>query len=441
MSATLTADIHSFDDALRFLDGLDVSVQKLGLERIYRLLSILGNPQDAIPAVHVAGTNGKGSVVAMLGSILKAAGYKTGSFISPHLVHVRERVSVGGNPILPDDFQRRTALLKALLEENTVPKEDWPTYFEFVSALAFQHFKDQGTDLNLVEVGLGGRLDATNALNHPAVSVITGIGLDHMQHLGPDLAAIAREKAGILKPGTPLVVGPNVPAEALSAIQAVAAEKGVPVTVADVSAYGILPASDPEDGLVIDAAGTTYRLGLTGLYERENLATTLAVVDALRRQGFDIAEAAVAAGLKQAHWPARFQYVKPRRILLDGSHNLPGFEALAESLSFYFADRPLYWLVSLRNNRESTALLDTIRGFKNSRGVIFTRGERTAVFHDPRALAGASREALSGVCPVSVADDAVSGLSRLEAFLRDDKQGVGVVTGSLYTAGELLPRF
>ena len=261
---TATFPIQSYEDAIRFLDSLDVSAMKLGLSRIQKLLDTLGSPQDALPMVHIAGTNGKGSVTAMLSSILKSAGYTVGTFTSPHLVHVRERIAINGNPILQDDFQFEVSTLKNHLEALAWEREDWPTYFEYLNVVAYQYFKRKDVDITVFETGLGGRLDSTNVVKHPNLTVITTIGMDHMQHLGDTLGKIAAEKAGIIKPGVPLVLGDTLPQEASTVILERAKMQEVPVFESSAECLQVDPSASLDTGLCIlnTETGNHYRLSL-----------------------------------------------------------------------------------------------------------------------------------------------------------------------------------
>lgn len=433
--------LQTYEDALSFLDGLDVSSMKLGLERVRRVLATLGNPQDRLPMVHIAGTNGKGSVTAMLGSILKEAGYKTGTFTSPHLIHVRERISINGNPILPDDFLLETEALKSHLERLSWPRDEWPTYFEFLNVMAYRYFQRQDVDVAVFETGLGGRLDSTNVVKHPNLTVITSIGMDHMQHLGNTIELIAAEKAGILKNGTPLVLG-AVPAGAEQVIRDRAAGLEVPVFPVQPEDYRVSEATSLSEGLAVEkrSTGQTFRLALLGPYQKDNLAVVLACVDQLRGQGFVISEEALQKGLMHARWPVRFQYFAAENILLDGSHNADGFSSLSDGLDLYFSNRPKAWLVSLRNNREPQALLDVIRQAGAPIAVIVTQAEPNRLYHAPETLAEMIRTAFAGSFNVQVAATPTEGLHLLREELRSHAASspLGVVTGSLYTAGECL---
>ncbi len=428
----LTRPVESYEDALAFVDALDVSAMKLGLSRIARLLGTLGNPQDQLPMVHIAGSNGKGSTTAMLASVLKSAGYQVGTFTSPHLIHVRERIAINGNPILPDDFQEEVAALQGHLLGLDWPSEDWPTYFEFLNVLAYQYFKRRGVDLTLFEAGLGGRLDSTNVVKHPNLAVITGISLEHTQLLGNTLAAIAGEKAGILKEGTPVVLGPALPPEALEVIVQKALALDCPLRYAGEIPLALEPDSRPAGGLRIrhGEGGQIYTLSLLGPYQKDNLAVVLACVQQLRGQGFAISEAALAEGLAHTHWPARFQYFAADGLIVDGSHNAEGLQKLAEALALYFPGQPLTWLLSLRANRDQAMLIELVRQFPATQAVFTTQAEPAHLYHGASSLA--QTLAMAGL-PAQAFNTPTDALAALQS-----RPGLKVVTGSLYTAGEIL---
>lgn len=434
--------LNTYDETLRFLDGLDVSAMKLGLERVSKLLDTLGNPQDALPTVHIAGTNGKGSVTAMLASILKFASYSVGTFTSPHLIHVRERIAINGNPILPDDFVFEANALKDHLETLDWPRDDWPTYFEALNVMAYQYFKRKGVDMIVVETGLGGRLDSTNVVKHPNLTVITGIGMDHMLHLGDTLAKIASEKAGILKAGTPLVLGCNLPEDAKAAILERVTEVNVPVMQAHADGLQIDPASQPNTGLMIRNQATmqTYRLSLLGPYQKYNLAVVLACIHQLRLQGYEVEEEAIRDGLAHTYWPVRFQYFDRQKLVLDGSHNPDGFIALEESLRLYFSDEPKLWLISLRSNREPQALVDLMARMGRPLGVVVSQAFPERLYHPPETLADVVRQAFGPDLPVVITTTPTDGLAELQNLQQNcaDENPLGIITGSLYTAGEIL---
>ena len=247
--------------------------------------------------MHIAGTNGKGSTAAMLASILRAAGYTTGLFTSPYLERFAERMQVNGVPVPDAEF----AAVCEALQPCIAAMDDPPTEFELVTAAAMLWFRRRGCDVVVLEVGLGGRLDATNVIAAPACAVITNIGLDHTEILGDTLEQIAREKAGILKPGTRAVSYPQTP-EVRAVLHEICAQRGIPLT--EVDAAAIVPLTDGVDGQTFTYRGAEYTLPLLGAHQLRNAAVALETVTALRARGWRIPDAAVRAGLAQVRWPA-----------------------------------------------------------------------------------------------------------------------------------------
>lgn len=430
-------------EAFHFLNSLDIFTMKLGLERIRALLDTLGNPQNGLPMIHVAGTNGKGSVTTMLSTILQTAGHRTGHFISPHLVDVRERIALNGEPIPSDDFQDDLLALKRHLESLNWPREEWPTYFECLNVLAYRYFQRTEAAMTVFETGLGGRLDSTNVVQRPHLTVITSIGLEHTRYLGNTLAAIAGEKAGIIKPGVPLVLGPSLPEETRSVILQRAMTLESPVFEAGADRLTLhTEKSTPESGLWLEdeRMGHSYRLPLAAPYQRDNLATVLVCVELLRSQGMDISDQALMDGLMNTRWPARFQYFEKERLLLDGSHNADGFRSLETGLKLYFQNRPLLWLLSLRNDRPPHALLEFIARFPLPLGIIATVCTPEKEYHPPARLIDLARQRLGNDYPTWAIDNPTEALSRLQEQLavHTAQNPLGIITGSLYTAGHLL---
>ncbi|RZM76068.1 bifunctional folylpolyglutamate synthase/dihydrofolate synthase [Leptolyngbya iicbica] len=294
----------------------------LGLERIQKLLAALGNPQQRVPIIHVAGTNGKGSVCAYLSSVLTQAGYRVGRYTSPHLVSWCERICVNEQPIAPDILAATLAQVEAAIASDT----ETPTQFEVLTAAAWLFFAQQAVDIAVIEVGLGGRLDATNVVDAPLVSVITSLSREHWQRLGPTLADIAGEKAGVLKPGCPAVIGP-LPAEAEAVVMARSQAVGCPVRrppIATLAADGwaTYPAAMPGEPPL------RYRLPFLGAHQQINSAIAIATLEALRDQGWRISNEAIQSGMAQARWPGRLQWLtwsapdgQPYPWLIDGAHN------------------------------------------------------------------------------------------------------------------------
>jgi dihydrofolate synthase/folylpolyglutamate synthase len=343
------------------LSRLETLGIKLGLERARALLAAMGDPQRRFPALLVAGTNGKGSTSALLAATGKAAGYRTGLYTSPHLEAVEERLRIDGRNIAPGRFGALLAELVGLAERET---GDPPTYFEAVTLAAFRWFAEERVDLAVVEVGLGGRLDATN-LCDPVLSVITPIGLDHQEYLGNTLAAIAREKAGILRAGRPAVVWIEEP-EAAESVRAAAAEIGADLRFAssEVAIEGIEPLGweGQRVRLATPARGYDLGLALLGDHQTRNLALAVRTAEALADLGFDKIDArAIAEGAAAARWPGRLEPIElpgGRRVLLDAAHNPDGAQALARFLDRL--DQPVDLLFGVLGDKDYAGMLEAL---------------------------------------------------------------------------------
>jgi dihydrofolate synthase/folylpolyglutamate synthase len=305
----------SYPEAIRFLYELQIFGVKLGLENVFRLAALAGNPQNRLRFIHVAGTNGKGSTCAMLEAIYRAAGLRVGLFTSPHLVSFAERIQVDRRLIAEGEVARLVEEMRSLLQGGDF-RHASPTFFEVVTVMALQYFAGQGCDLVIWETGLGGRLDATNIVT-PLAGAITNIQLDHQKWLGETLPEIAREKAGIIKPGIPVLTTAADPA-ALEIIAQTARARQAPLTV--------VPARDAE---IRD-----YEIGLSGEHQRTNASLALAVARGLR-ECIPVPDAAIRAGLQGVQWAGRLQRMERaggQIILLDGAHNPAGAQTLAAAL-------------------------------------------------------------------------------------------------------------
>lgn len=406
---------------------------KLGLHVEEALLRRLGNPEKSFVSIHVAGTNGKGSVCLLIESILRAAGYRTGLYTSPHLVRLNERMRVGGRDI-------RDADLLALLDDlaphsEAVEKEtgQTPTFFEYTTAAAFEHFRRSSVQAAVVEVGLGGRLDATNVVM-PLVSVITSIGLEHTQYLGKDLESIAREKAGIVKPGRPVVCG-CVPDEARRAIEAVCAARKAAFCAAS-QRVSVRVADERLDGqkVSVESSGASYgtmRLPLAGRHQAGNLATAIAAIEAASDCGLPLPEGAIKAGVESAVWPGRFQVLsREPPVILDGAHNPSAAEALGDTLKRLLKGRPLALVIGMCVDKDVERFFSALGAQARRCWVVPLRTERSAPCE---LLMAAARRA---GCDAVAAD--------LEVALRDaaawatEVGGAVCITGSLYLVGEVL---
>jgi dihydrofolate synthase/folylpolyglutamate synthase len=347
---------------------------KLGLENISILLGALGDPQRAFPSVHVAGTNGKGSVSAMLDRILRNGGFRTGLYTSPHLVNVEERVRVDGVTITPGRFcaliERIKGAIDGLMAAGRLVYH--PTFFEVLTALAFLHFRERKVDVAVLEVGMGGRFDATNVVR-PLVSVITTISRDHEKHLGATLREIAFEKAGIIKPGVPAVCGVRKGA-ALEEIRRRARERGAPLT----RVFG--PKTRLEGRRTIDGYRFLYTSGhgryaftpgLAGRYQGENAAVAIAAAEVLSRTWKPLAKSAIIRGVREARWEGRLDTASRRPlVLLDGAHNEEGAASLAAHIREVIR-RPVILVFAAMKDKDVRAM--GRRLFPQARTVILTQ--------------------------------------------------------------------
>ncbi len=316
----------TYEEALAYIHSVDWKGSHPGLERISELTERLGHPERDLKFIHIAGTNGKGSVSAMLDSILRAAGYKVGLFTSPYIERFNERIRFGGEDISDEDLARDTETVKACAETM----EDLPTEFELITAVAFVYYRRMKCDYVVLECGLGGRLDSTNIIETSVLSVITGIALDHGAILGDTTEKIAAEKAGIIKPGVPVLFGEGDDgAEAV--IRKTAEEKGSLFERTDFSAIGGIRAD--LDGTVFRYKGREVRIPLLGLYQTRNTATVLEAVELLRKSGVRIPDEAVTAGLAEARWKARFEILSRKPLVIyDGAHNPQGIAGAVENI-------------------------------------------------------------------------------------------------------------
>lgn len=398
----------TYEQALAYIHGTYGLGKKNGLVNMRKLLALLGNPECAYPSVHVAGTNGKGSVCAYLQAALRCAGLKTGLYTSPFLQRYNERMRIDGVAI-PDETLAEIMADVASAVDLLRAEDIHPTEFEIGTALAFTYFTREQVDIAVIEVGLGGRLDPTNVIV-PVVCGISSIGLDHMRVLGDTKEAIAREKAGIAKKGVPLVLSPQVDEAAGHVVRAHCEAVGAPLYLA----------GPPYEG----------ELGLLGMYQRQNASVAVRMLDVLRQSGWSIPDAVVRDGLRRARWPGRLEWIQDTYpILLDGAHNPQG----AESLLQYVRTLP----------RAHTTLLFGIMLDKDWSGVIgvlakFADTVITVPVNSNRSLdpahAAAAFEA-HGI-PAATCQSVQEGLARARDVAKR-QNGRIVVAGSLYLIGEL----
>jgi dihydrofolate synthase/folylpolyglutamate synthase len=422
----------SYSDALTYLNGLQRFGIKLGLENIQRLVEAFGHPEAAFRSVHVAGTNGKGSTAAFTNGILRAAGFRVGLYTSPHLLDFRERILVDGHPISEEELAALTTEVAGVIDRIFAPSPmSSPTFFEAATALAFLHFARAGVDWGVIEVGLGGRSDATNILQAEA-SVITNIGLEHQEHLGDTLESIAAEKAGIIREGGSVVTAAE--GAALEAVARIARQKGARlIRVRDEYRVKYMGRS---------ARGETFRLGgrireydslqipLLGRHQIVNAVTAVAVAELLEEQGFAVGELAIWEGLASAHWPGRLQLISARpRILVDGAHNPAAIQALGSFLEEEKLPARLL-IFGVLKDKAWDEMLKMLGSLIST--VIFTHPESDRGA-EPGALADAAAQYFTQIRTAETMAEALATARTLAA-----PEDTILVTGSLYTTAAAL---
>ncbi|MFH1849666.1 MAG: folylpolyglutamate synthase/dihydrofolate synthase family protein [archaeon] len=381
-----------YDNAMDYLNGMQSRGTMLGLDRIKELMRLLENPEKKLRIIHVAGTNGKGSVVAMICSVLKSAGFRVGQYTSPHLIWLNERIAVNGQAITDK------ALAIAVISAKKAFDKVKPTFFEALTALALKYFHEMNCEFVVLETGLGGRLDATNIVDS-IISIITPISLEHTEYLGPDISQIAAEKAGIIKKNSSVVAGANGKAQDI--IAQVCSQKNARLVMPDLS--------------------KTYVTGLAGHYQQENAAIAVAACMELRHMGFAVSDKAVSEGLLSAVWPGRFERVG--NILYDCAHNTGAVKALVKSLRDLSYGR-LISVVGILSDKDARSMISMISPISDE--LVFTAPDT------PRAIAPETLRKIAGrgICRKNVA-------SAIRSAVRAAHEtDLILVTGSCYTVGE-----
>lgn len=377
----------NYEDARVYLDNVSKYGSVLGLENIRQLLGRLGNPQDDLKFIHIAGTNGKGSVLAYLSTVLKEAGYRVGRYISPTLFAYRERIQVDGQYIEKEALARLTTLIAAAAAQM---KEEGmqPTAFEIETALAFLYFKEKQCDLVVLEVGFGGLEDATNIVTTTVMEVITRIGIDHTAILGNTLSEIAAQKAGIIKPGTLVVTTAQRP-EAMRVIEKVCADKNACIRMAEPD-----KACDIEYGVTrqrFTYKGETLMIPLAGAYQIDNAVLVAEAVFGLRSLGYDISDKALHEGMAKTVWRGRFTVLhKEPLLIVDGAHNEDGAKVLRRSIELYFPHRRIFYIMGMFRDKEYDKVLALTAPLAESILTVQTPGNPRAL--EKHMLAEAARK-------------------------------------------------
>ncbi|MCG3778507.1 MAG: Dihydrofolate synthase/folylpolyglutamate synthase [Nitrospira sp.] len=415
----------TYVSAVAYLYRLQKHGIKLGLETITALMGRLGTPQIRYRTLHIAGTNGKGSTAAMTASVLQAAGYRVGLYTSPHLVDFRERIRVNGEMIAESQVAQLTEQLQALCLPDLSP-----TFFEYTTAMAFQHFAEAGVDVAVLEVGLGGRFDATNVVT-PMACAVTTIALDHQDYLGTTLSSIAFEKAGIIKQGVPVVLG-RLDREARRTIDQVAQERQAPVFRMDEDFHteGESPAHFSYRGLDVHYDGLTC--ALEGRHQVDNAACALALLEASAPQGIRVTDASVREGLRAVNWAGRLEVVDHHpSILVDGAHNPAAARALADYLTHSVRSHParrVVLVLGMMRDKDHRGFVEPLRGLVDE--VVLTQVDlpRSATAQELRASLGEVFQASYIAASLSEAMVLARQLAGTEDLI--------CVTGSLMLVGE-----
>ncbi len=397
----------------------------LGLSRIVKLLTNLGNPHHQVPVIHVAGTNGKGSVCAYLSSVLTEAGYRTGRYTSPHLVDWTERICCNEQAISSQELSELLQQVQAAIS----PDDESPTQFEVITAAAWLYFAQQQVDVAVIEVGLGGRLDATNVCSHPLVTIITSISREHWQQLGPTVADIAKEKAGILKPGCPVVVG-SLPPDAQKVVRSRVQELQCPMITpqaARQTAPGWAEYQNIENSKLIK-----YPLPLQGQIQLTNSALVLAALEVLQKQGWQIPEEAIINGMSKTKWPGRMQWTtwRKHKLLIDGAHNPAAAQALRNYVNS-LNPQSLTWIMGMLSTKEHSDIFKVLLR-PNERLYVVPVPDHSSA--DPVELATLA----SDICPeLYFCSPYPDLLSALESAFTSTGNLV-ILCGSLYLVGHFL---
>jgi len=410
------------DTFMELIQAISWQGSRLGLERMVQLMGLLGDPQKKLKFVHVAGTNGKGSLTALVSSVLTAAGYKTGVYTSPHLVSYCERMVIDGVEISEEALFELAETVRPCIEQM----EDKPTEFELLTGMALLYFAQQNCDIVLLEVGLGGRLDATNIIPAPEAAVIMNIGLDHVQILGDTLEKIAVEKAGIIKDGCTVITYPGTP-EVEEVYEQVCAQRGAVWNKADLEKMTFL--SEDLFGQRFHWDGLRdLAIGLLGEHQRKNASVALETLFALREKGWNISDGAIRAGLAAARWPARLEVLSREPLfILDGAHNGQCAQALADSLNSLLPGRKIVFLTGVLADKDYHDIMALMMPMAKEFFCLTPFSERAL---PAVSLAARLNEWGGKATPCETVEEGIE-----KALACAGKEGVVVSFGSLYLAG------
>jgi dihydrofolate synthase/folylpolyglutamate synthase len=422
----------NYEQALNFIHSTHKFGSKLGLHNISVLLELMGNPHKKLRFVHVAGTNGKGSTVSFISSILIQAGYKTGIFISPYIERFTERIKIGNDDIPADDLARITEFVKEKVDIMLQRGENHPTEFEIVTAIALQYYFENNCDVVVLEVGLGGRFDSTNIIDTPLVSVITTIGYDHMDRLGGTLSEIAFEKAGIIKENGSVVVYHQAE-EVEKVFRDTCTEKNSKLSIVDFATLKLLSCS--VDGQVFDFEDYhSLEISLLGEHQTRNAAVAIKTVEVLREKGLNIQEQAIRNGLIKARWPGRLEIMnKTPFFLIDGAHNVEGAKVLVDALKKYFPGKRIFFILGVLKDKDFRSMIEIVAPLAHCFITVTPNNDRALTADELSKI-------IAGYCNNVYVSDTIESAIRtsLEFASQDD---VICAFGSLYYIGEVRKHF
>ncbi len=419
----------TYQESLSYIHSVNSTFCKPGLDRIRYLTEAIGSPEKDLKFIHVAGTNGKGSVCAMLSSILRAEGLRVGLYTSPYIRRFNERMQVNGEPISDEALADLTEMIRPIADAM----DDKPTEFELITAIAFEYFRRANCDVVVLEVGLGGRLDSTNIIESPLLSIITGIDFDHMAFLGNTIQAIAAEKAGIIKEGRPCLYG-GASSSAGRTIRQIAELRHAPYYTVDRSDCRVKEAT--LDGTLFDFKELTdLHLPLLGSYQPLNASIVLNALKVLEKEGLSVREESVRKGLAEVRWPARFELCRRDPIVIcDGAHNPQGIAAAVASIRQYFPERKVNILTGVMADKSYDEMIESLKEIANE--VFTVRPE------NPRALSAEAfaKEFQNHKIPATGFHSIADGVAAaIEASKRDNRPLVCL--GSLYLYHSVIDLF
>jgi len=419
------------------IPGVSYAQPGYSLRHVEELLNRMGNPELAARTIHIAGTKGKGSVAAMIAQVLTTAGYKTGLYTSPHILNLRERISIDGNMISEAEFAATMAEIMPFIESMKQDAAFRPlTYFEALTLLAFAYFQKEQVDFQVLEVGLGGRLDATNVVPNPAVCIITSISLDHTQILGNTIEEIAREKAGIIKPGCRVVLSPQ-PEEAASVISDICREQEAKVVQVGKDVTWHKTGGDlSHQSLVVKGRTNKYQvsISLLGDFQLENAATAVAALEILASEGFAVSAADIAQGLARVKWPGRFQILRQQpTVLVDGAHNVASMRRLVNNIKAYFANKRIVLVFGTSCDKDIPGIINEL--IPLSPQVIVTQASHSRAAPLATLAAEFTKRGIKPETARTVTE------AILRALSLADRTDLICVTGSLFVVAEALDYF